>query len=73
MVVQRGLFGGADLIREWGRIGMSGQVRIDHHRDEGKAVDALAELAATHGSGDISKHCARNDVRNNQPPRVLPP
>jgi len=47
MVVQRDLFGGASLVREWGRIGMSGQVRIDHHRDEGKAVDALAELVAT--------------------------
>ena len=44
MVIQRNLFGGADLIREWGRIGMSGKVRIDHHPDEGRAVDALIEL-----------------------------
>jgi len=44
MVVQRDLFGGASLIREWGRIGSAGQVRIDHHPDEGRAVDALAEL-----------------------------
>jgi len=41
---QRDLFGGASLIREWGRIGRSGQVRIDHHPDEGRAVDALADL-----------------------------
>lgn len=46
MVVQRDLFGGASLIREWGRIGSAGQVRIDHHPDEGRAVDALAELVA---------------------------
>lgn len=46
MVVQRDLFGGASLIREWGRIGRAGQVRIDHHPDEGRAVDALAELVA---------------------------
>jgi len=44
MAVQRDLFGGASLIREWGRIGSSGQLRIDHHPDEGKAVDALADL-----------------------------
>jgi predicted DNA-binding WGR domain protein len=45
MAVQRDLFGGASLIREWGRLGRSGQVRIDHHPDEGRAIDALAELA----------------------------
>lgn len=44
MAVQRDLFGGASLIREWGRIGSSGQLRIDHHADEGRAVDALADL-----------------------------
>ena len=46
MVVQRDLFGGASLVREWGRVGCSGQVRIEHHPDEGRAVDALAELAS---------------------------
>ena len=46
MVVQRDLFGGVALIREWGRIGSPGQLRIDHHRDEGQAVDALADLMA---------------------------
>jgi len=44
IVVQRDLFGGASLIREWGRIGSAGQIRIDHHPDEGRAVYALAEL-----------------------------
>lgn len=46
MVVQRDLFGGASLIREWGRMGSGGQVRIDHHADEGRAVTALMALAA---------------------------
>ena len=46
MVVQRALFGGASLVREWGRIGSPGRVRIDHLPDEGRAVDALAGLAA---------------------------
>lgn len=45
MTVQRDLFGGATLIKEWGRIGAAGKVVQDHHPDEGKAVDALAELA----------------------------
>lgn len=44
MAVQRDLFGGALLIREWGRVGSCGQLRIDHHSDEGRAVDALAHL-----------------------------
>ena len=43
--VQPDLFGGASLIREWGRIGQAGQVRVDPHPDEGCAVDALAGLA----------------------------
>lgn len=44
MTVQRDLFGGASLTREWGRTGSSGQVRVDHHPDEGQAVDALAGI-----------------------------
>ncbi len=45
MTVQRDLFGGASLTREWGRIGSSGKVCVDYHPDEGQAVDALASLA----------------------------
>jgi len=45
MTVQRDLFGGATLIREWGRIGSSGTLRITCHADEGQAVDALADIA----------------------------
>lgn len=44
--VQRDLFGGACLIREWGRIGYRGQVLIETHDDEGKAITALMKLAA---------------------------
>ena len=44
--VQRDLFGGACLIREWGRIGYRGQVLIESHDDEGKAITALMKLAA---------------------------
>ncbi|WP_372922891.1 WGR domain-containing protein [Roseovarius sp.] len=44
MVVQRDLFGGASLVREWGRLSSPGRVQIDHHPDEGQAIDALANL-----------------------------
>jgi predicted DNA-binding WGR domain protein len=46
MTVQRDLFGGATLIREWGRIGSPGKLQIEHHPDEGRAVNALAEIMA---------------------------
>jgi predicted DNA-binding WGR domain protein len=46
MVVHRDLFGGASLIQESGYIGDAGQIKIDHHPDEGAAVDALALMAA---------------------------
>ena len=32
-------------MREWGRIGSPGTVRVDFHEDEGRAISALAELA----------------------------
>lgn len=44
LTVQRDLFGGAALVREWGRAGSFGQVRIESFDDEGQAVDALAEI-----------------------------
>lgn len=43
LTVQPDLFGGASLIREWGRIGSPGTLRIDHHLDEGAAVSALLD------------------------------
>jgi predicted DNA-binding WGR domain protein len=46
MTVPRDLFGGASLIREWGRIGSPCKLQIEHHPDEGRAVNALAEIMA---------------------------
>jgi predicted DNA-binding WGR domain protein len=43
MTVQRDLFGGASLVREWGRIGSAGKVRCLHYADEGQAVNALTD------------------------------
>lgn len=45
MTVQRDLFGGASLIRVWGRIGSRGQEMIERHDDEGMAINALMKLA----------------------------
>lgn len=45
MTVQRDLFGGATLSREFGRIGSAGRVMKEIHRDEAQAVNALAKLA----------------------------
>lgn len=45
MTVQRDLFGGASLIRVWGRIGTAGRLRIDTFVDEGRAVSALMALS----------------------------
>lgn len=43
MYIQRDLFGGASLVREWGRIGSPGQVLTVPYPDEGRAVDALGD------------------------------
>ncbi|WP_025828785.1 WGR domain-containing protein [Acetobacter okinawensis] len=44
MSVQHDLFGGAALIRRWGRIGTAGRLRLDLHTNEGAAANALACL-----------------------------
>lgn len=42
MLLQPDLFGGCNLVREWGRIGQNGgQMRSDRFESEGLAVDAL--------------------------------
>ncbi|ASM75197.1 MULTISPECIES: WGR domain-containing protein [Roseobacteraceae] len=46
MSIQPDLFGGANLVREWGHIGAHGQMMIEQHPDEGRAVTALMKLAA---------------------------
>jgi len=40
MELMKGLFGEWSLIREWGRIGQPGQVRVDWFDDEADAKDA---------------------------------
>ena len=44
MSIQPDLFGGASLVREWGRIGAGGQMMIEPHADEGQAITALMTL-----------------------------
>lgn len=44
MSVMPNLFGEWTLLREWGRIGQGGQVRMDWFSDEVQAVAALVTL-----------------------------
>ena len=44
MEVWPDLFGGALLMRQWGRIGSEGHRRLDAHPDAGAAQNALAVL-----------------------------
>ena len=45
MSVQRDLFGDWVLVREWGRIGRPGRVRLDHHHSVRAALDAMRALS----------------------------
>ena len=38
------LFGRAQLVRRWGRIGSAARLRLDSHPDLGAAINALARL-----------------------------
>ena len=44
MEIVRGLFGEWSLVREWGRIGQSGQVRVDWFPSEGAGKDARFDI-----------------------------
>lgn len=44
MSLQPDLFGGVDLMREWGRIGFRGQWLIERHTGEDEAVSAMLKL-----------------------------
>lgn len=44
--VQPTLFGGVDLVRNFGRIGGRGRLKIDAHLDEAAALAALARILA---------------------------
>ena len=45
IAVHSDLFGRASLVREWGRIGSHGQMMVETHPDEGRAINALMKLA----------------------------
>jgi predicted DNA-binding WGR domain protein len=45
IVIHSDLFGQASLVREWGRIGSRGQMMVETHPDEGRAINALMKLA----------------------------
>lgn len=47
LAVQLRLDGGSDLIREWGRIGSQGRVRVDRFDDPSTAEQAAIRLAAS--------------------------
>ncbi len=42
--IQPNLFGGWSLVREWGRIGSSGRIRIDLHDSEDEALAAYGKM-----------------------------
>lgn len=44
--IQPELFGGAALVRQWGRIGTRGTQRLDLHPSESAALNALADQMA---------------------------
>lgn len=44
MEIIQGLFGEWSLVREWGRIGQSGQVRVDWFDTEAAAKDARFDI-----------------------------
>jgi predicted DNA-binding WGR domain protein len=46
ITTQPDLLGGCAVLREWGRIGRAGQVRVDLHPDDEAAEMAAAVLAA---------------------------
>ena len=44
MEIMQGLFGDWSLVREWGRIGQPGQVRVDWYDTEAAAKDARFDI-----------------------------
>ena len=44
MCLQPDLFGGVDLVREWGRIGCRGQLLIQRHSDDAAAITSMQSL-----------------------------
>jgi predicted DNA-binding WGR domain protein len=44
MAIERDLFGQVVLVRRWGRINGASRTRLDEHRGEGEAGEAMASL-----------------------------
>jgi predicted DNA-binding WGR domain protein len=44
MEIMPGLFGDWALVREWGRVGLAGQVRVDWYETEAAAKDARFDI-----------------------------
>jgi len=56
LMIERDLFGTVHLVRNWGRIGTTGQELVEIHADEiaaGKALEALAQLKPRRGYQDL--------------------
>jgi predicted DNA-binding WGR domain protein len=52
LMIERDLFGTIRLVRNWGRIGTTGQELVEIHPDEieaGRALEALAQLKRRRG------------------------
>jgi predicted DNA-binding WGR domain protein len=56
LMIERDLFGTVRLVRNWGRIGTTGQELVDVFADElaaGKALEAVARAKRRRGYGDL--------------------
>lgn len=56
LMIERDLFGTVRLVRNWGRIGTSGQQLVEIHADEieaGQTLEALAAVKRRHGYWDL--------------------
>ncbi|MBL0407508.1 WGR domain-containing protein [Microvirga aerilata] len=56
LMIERDLFGTISLVRNWGRIGTTGQELVEIHADEiaaGQALEAVARLKRRRGYRDL--------------------
>jgi predicted DNA-binding WGR domain protein len=56
LMIERDLFGTVRLVRNWGRIGTSGQEMVEVFPDEieaGQALEAIARAKRRRGYGDL--------------------
>ena len=44
VTVEPTLFGGWAVVRQWGRIGSAGSIRVDPHESMGEAIDAVRQI-----------------------------